>query len=335
MKWLMILPLFILACQKVEEKKPVVINGAGSTFIYPLLSKWSYNYHNETKNQINYQSIGSGGGIKQVTERTVDFGATDRPLDVKELDSAGLFQFPVVIGGVAVVVNLPNVKSGEMKLDEKTLCDIFLGKIQNWNDERIRKLNPNLKLPNTKITIVRRSDGSGTTFLFTNYLSKACNEWKEKVGFGTSVNWPVGIGAKGNEGVSNYVKQNEGTIGYVEYAYAKENNLVYVLLPSKKGIFLEPSLKTFQEASKYANWVKENHFYEVITYAEGDSAYPITGAVFVLVPREKKEKNKDVIEFYKWSFEKGDSTAISLDYVPLPKETKELVSSYWNEYILK
>ncbi|MEO0151126.1 MAG: phosphate ABC transporter substrate-binding protein PstS [candidate division WOR-3 bacterium] len=324
----------LFACQKAQEK-PVNITGAGSTFVYPLLSKWSYEYYNITKTQVNYQSIGSGGGIKQVTERTVDFGASDMPLTKEKLDSANLYQFPIIVGGIAIIINLPGIKSEEIKLDSSILCDIFLGKIQKWNDKRIKELNPNLNLPDMGITVVRRSDGSGTTFLVTNYLSKVCPEWKEKVGFGTSVNWPVGIGAKGNEGVANYVKQNVGTIGYVEYAYAKENNLVYALIKNKQGKFVAPKLETFKEATKYANWKREEHFYEILTDQDGENTYPITGAVFVLLPREKKDRNKYVIEFFKWAFEKGDSLAISLDYVPLSEEAKNLIKAYWNEIVLK
>lgn len=331
MKRLIIISLLIIACQKAEKNKPFVINGAGSTFVYPLISKWSYSFYNETKNQVNYQSIGSGGGIKQVSERVVDFGASDMPLEKQKLDSANLYQFPVIIGGVSIIINVPDIK--EMKLDGEVLCDIYLGKIKKWNDDKIKKLNPGLKLPNMNINVVRRSDGSGTTFIFTNYLSKVCPEWKEKVGYGTSVNWVVGIGAKGNEGVSNYVKQNPGSIGYVEYAYAKENNLNYALIKNKNGNFIKPELRTFQHASANAKWNKDEHFYEILTYTDGDSSYPITGATFILLPREKKDKNKQVIEFFKWSFEKGDSIAINLDYVPLPKETKNLIESYWNEIL--
>ncbi len=334
MKRMLGLALLIVACQKLEQK-PIEISGAGSTFFYPLVSKWSSAYYDATKNRVNYQSIGSGGGIKQISERVVDFGATDMPLTNEKLDSANLYQFPAIVGGVSIVVNIPNIKGGELKLNGVVLCEIFMGKIQKWDDEKIKKLNPNVNLPNSNITIVRRSDGSGTTFLFTHYLSKVCPEWKEKVGFGTSVNWIVGIGAKGNEGVANYVKQNTGTIGYVEYAYAKENNLVYALLENRKGNFVEPNLRTFQEATKYANWDMNNHFYEVLTYQDGDSTYPITGAVFVLVPREKKDRNKYVLDFFKWAFDKGDSIAISLDYVPLSSDAKEKIKSYWNNVILK
>jgi len=330
MKRLIIISLFIIACQKTDEKKPFVINGAGSTFVYPLISKWSYNFYNETKNQVNYQSIGSGGGIKQVIERVIDFGASDKPLEKEKLDSSQLFQFPIIVGGISIVYNIPNLNE-RLYLSGDVICDIYLGKIEKWNDERIKKLNPKINLPNLKITPVRRSDGSGTTFVFTNYLSKVCPEWKDKVGYGTSVNWPAGIGAKGNEGVSNYVKQNIGTIGYVEYAYAIENNLNYAYVNNKKGNFVLPNLKTFQEATKYATWNKDDHFYEILTYQDGDSTYPITGAVFVLLPRENKEKNKKVIEFFKWTFEKGDSIAIELHYVPLSRETKEKVINYWNE----
>ncbi|MEO0202298.1 MAG: phosphate ABC transporter substrate-binding protein PstS [candidate division WOR-3 bacterium] len=322
------------ACQKMQEKR-VNITGAGSTFVYPLISKWAYEYYNNTKIQVNYQSIGSGGGIKQIIERTVDFGASDMPLEKSRLDSANLYQFPVIVGGISIVINLPNIKSEELKLDSITLCYIFLGKIQKWNDKRIKDLNPDLNLPDIAITPVRRSDGSGTTFLFTNYLSKVCPEWKEKVGYGTSVNWPVGIGAKGNEGVANYVKQNSGTIGYVEYAYAKENKLIYALVKNKAGKFLPPKLETFKEATKYANWKKEEHFYEVLTNEDGENTYPITGAVFILLPREKKDKNKHIVEFFNWTFQKGDSIAISLDYVPLSEEAKKIVIEYWNETILK
>lgn len=332
MRRLVIISLFIIACQKTDEKRPFVINGAGSTFIYPLISKWSYSFYNETKNQVNYQSIGSGGGIKQVSERVIDFGASDKPLEREELDSAKLFQFPVIVGGISIVYNIPNLNE-KLYLTGEIICNIYLGKIKKWNDERIKKLNPKINLPDLKITPVRRSDGSGTTFIFTNYLSKVCPEWKDKVGYGTSVNWPEGIGAKGNEGVANYVKQNLGTIGYVEHAYAIENNLNYAYLDNKKGNFILPSLRTFQEATKYAKWDSNNDFFEILTYQDGDSTYPITGAVFILIPREKKEKNKQIIEFFKWSFEKGDSIAISLNYVPLSKETKEKVMNYWNEII--
>jgi len=305
------------------------INGAGATFPYPLYSKWAYLYEKETGVRINYQSIGSGGGIRQIRNRTVDFGATDAPLKPEETKKFKLAQFPTVIGGVVLSYNLP-VK--ELKLSTEAVCGIFLGKVKYWDDPLIKKHNPNAKLPHRKITVIRRSDGSGTTWILTNYLSKACPEWKEKVGFGKAVNWPTGIGAKGNEGIANYLRRVRGGIGYLEYAYALENRLKVATLQNRDGKFVKPSVETFQASAKGAKWDPKKDFYEVLTWQKGEKAYPIAGATFILLAKDyPKEKNKKVVRFFDWAFKKGDKIALELHYVPLPKEVKEKIRSYWKE----
>ncbi len=306
-----------------------VINGAGATFPYPLYAKWAYMYQKETGTKLNYQSIGSGGGVRQIKNRTVDFGASDAPLKPEETRKYKLAQFPTVIGGVAISYNLP---VEELKLSTQAICGIFLGKIKRWNDPLIRKDNPGVNLPDRKITVIRRSDGSGTTWIFTNYLSKACPEWKEKVGFGKAVNWPTGIGAKGNEGIANYLRRVRGGIGYVEYAYALENRLRVALIQNREGNFVKPSVETFQEAAKKAKWDPQKDFYEVLTWQKGKHAYPIAGATFILLAEDyPKERNKRVVKFFDWAFRKGDKVAIELHYVPLPKEVKDKIRSYWKE----
>ncbi len=305
------------------------INGAGATFPYPLYSKWAYLYEKETGVRINYQSIGSGGGIRQIRNRTVDFGATDAPLKPEETKKFKLAQFPTVIGGVVLSYNLP-VK--ELKLSTEAVCGIFLGKVKYWDDPLIKKHNPNAKLPHRKITVIRRSDGSGTTWILTNYLSKACPEWKEKVGFGKAVNWPTGIGAKGNEGIANYLRRVRGGIGYLEYAYALENRLKVATLQNRDGKFVKPSVETFQASAKGAKWDPKKDFYEVLTWQKGEKAYPIAGATFILLAKDyPKEKNKKVVRFFDWAFKKGDKIALELHYVPLPKEVKEKIRAYWKE----
>ncbi len=303
-----------------------VVNGAGSTFVYPLLSRWAYFYYKERGVRINYQSIGSGGGIRQITNRTVDFGASDAPLTPKELRRKGLIQFPVIIGGVVVAYNLP-VK--DLKLSKSALCKIFLGEVKFWDDPLIRKFNGGKKLPHWRIRVIHRSDGSGTTWIFTNFLSKSCKEWSKRVGFGKAVNWPTGIGAKGNEGVAGYIKRFKGAIGYVEFAYALENKLKYALVENREGNFVRPSIRSFQSAARFARWDERKGFYEVLTWKGGKNSYPITGATFILLAKDyPKERNKKVLDFFFWAFKKGDGEALKLNYVPLPKSVKAKVVKY-------
>ncbi len=307
-----------------------VINGAGSSFAFPLFSKWTYLYHEETGVRINYQSIGSGAGIKQIMNRTIDFGASDAPLEPEDIKRHNLAQFPAMVGGVVLSYNLP---VDGLRLSTEAVCGIFLGKVKYWDDPLIRKTNPKAELPHSEITVIRRSDGSGTTWLFTNYLSKACPEWKERVGYGTSVNWPTGIGAKGNEGVANYVRRVKGSVGYVEFAYALENKLRYAALQNRDGNFVEPSIKTFQAAASGAKWDPEKDFYEVLTWQPGKDAYPIAGATFILLAKDyPKERNKEVVKFFDYAFRKGDEVAKELHYVPLPENVKDKVRSYWKAH---
>ncbi len=306
-----------------------VLNGAGATFPYPVYSAWAYNYNRVTGVQLNYQSIGSGGGIRQITDRTVDFGASDAPLSPQQLRKNRLFQFPAVIGGVVPVVNIPGVRPGALKLDSEAVCKIYLGEIKNWDDPKIRSLNPGTSLPHHEITVVHRSDGSGTTAIFTNYLSGACPAWKKKVGAGTSVNWPVGIGGKGNEGVSNYTKRAADSIGYVEFAYAVQNKLAYVLIKNPAGNFVAPSFEGFEDAAATARFDPKKDFDLWLVNAPGKHAWPIAGATFILLAREKTASNKKVVAFYNWAFSYGDSTAKGLIYVPLPKSLKDKIRAYW------
>ena len=308
------------------------INGAGATFPYPVYAAWAHKYYKETGIKLNYQSIGSGGGIRQIKNRTVDFGASDAPLKPEKLEEYKLYQFPAIIGGVVLVVNIPGIESGKLKLDGNTLCHIFLGDIKQWNDEKIKNLNPDVKLPSKDIKVVHRSDGSGTTAIFTTYLSQVCPDWREKVGAGKAVKWPVGIGGKGNEGVANYVKRLKYSIGYVEFAYAKQNKLSYTLLKNQAGNFVAPSIETFKAAGATANFDPKKHFYLWMVNAPGKNAWPIAGASFILEAREKAKINKKVNKFFKWAFENGDKIAVDLDYVPLPKELKEKIYKYWEDY---
>ena len=306
-----------------------MLNGAGATFPYPVYSAWANEYHKVTGMKLNYQSIGSGGGIKQITERTVDFGASDAPLKPEDLAQKNLLQFPAVIGGVVPVVNVPGIKAGELKLDSEAVCKIYMGEIKNWNDPKIKGLNPKVNLPNGMITVVHRSDGSGTTAIFTDYLSDVCPAWKDKVGTGTSVSWPAGIGGKGNEGVANYVQQTANSIGYVEFAYAKQNNLAHTVIKNHAGTFVEPSFESFEDAAATANFDPKKDFYLWLNDAPGKKSWPIAGATFILLAKEKKESNMKVVKFYDWAFKNGDSKAKELTYVPLPQSLKQKVEGYW------
>lgn len=305
------------------------LNGAGATFPYPVYSAWAFDYNKITGVQLNYQSIGSGGGVRQVIERTIDFGASDDPMKPEQLEKDKLMQFPAVIGGVVPVANLENVKPGELKLEPDTLCRMFLGNIKTWDDAAIKKLNPGLKLPNTEITVVYRSDGSGTTAIFTNYLSQVCPAWKEKVGAGKAVKWPVGIGGKGNEGVANYVKRTNGGFGYVEFAYAKQNKLDYTKLKNAAGNFVEPGFESFEDAAESGDFDAKKGFYLWLTNAPGKNSWPIAGATFILLAKEKTDSNRKVVKFFDWAFKNGDNKARELVYVPLPKSLKEKIKTYW------
>ncbi len=309
-----------------------MLNGAGATFPYPVYSAWANEYNKITGQKLNYQSIGSGGGIKQITERTVDFGASDKPLTPQELSKANLIQFPAVIGGVVPVINISGIKAGELKLDAELVCKIYTGEIRNWSDPKIKGLNPKLTLPNGQITVVHRSDGSGTTAIFTDYLSDVCPAWKEKVGTGTSVSWPIGIGGKGNEGVANYVQQTANSIGYVEFAYAKQNNLAHVLLKNRAGAFVSPNFESFEDAAATANFDPKKDFYLWLNDAPGKKSWPIAGATFILLAKDKKNSNVKVIKFFDWAFKNGDTKAKELIYVPLPKSLKQKITDYWKEY---
>ena len=307
------------------------ITGAGSTFVYPVLSKWSAAYSTQTGNHVNYQSIGSGAGIAQIKAGTVDFGASDKPLAADELKQSGLGQFPVVIGGIVPVVNIEEIGAGQLKLDGAVLAGMFLGEIKTWNDPAIAALNPGVQLPDARITIVHRSDGSGTTFNFTNYLSKISPAWKSKVGEGTAVQWPSGVGGKGNEGVAAYVKQIRNSIGYVEYAYALQNKMSFTLMKNAAGQFVQPEANTFQAAADTADWSHAQDFNLIMTNAPGPQAWPITATTWVMMYRKSKnaEHGKVAFDFFKWSLEHGQSQAQSLDYVPLPDSLVQRIEAYW------
>lgn len=307
------------------------ISGAGASFIYPLVSKWSADYNAATGAKINYQSIGSGGGIAQIKAGTVDFGSTDKPLSPEELAQSGLGQFPSAIGGVVPVINVEGLQPGQLKLTGALLADIFLGKIATWNDAAIAGANPGVALPAGKISIVHRSDGSGTTFNFSNYLSKVSPDWKTKVGEGTSVQWPVGVGGKGNEGVASYVKQIKGSIGYVELAYALQNQMPYASLQNAAGNYVQPNAETFAAAAASADWANAKDFNLVITNAPGANAWPITATNFMLMYKQPKDakRSADTLAFFKWAFENGQKQASELHYVPLPPELVKQIEAYW------
>ena len=313
----------------------VDITGAGATFPYPIYAKWAEAYKAKTGVGMNYQSIGSGGGIAQIKAKTVDFGASDMPLKPEDLQAAGLVQFPAIIGGVVPVVNIEGVAPGAIKFTGPVLADIYLGKIKAWNDKAIADLNPGVKLAADPITVVRRSDGSGTTFIWTDYLSKVSDEWKAKVGASTAVAWPEGVGGKGNEGVAAYVQRIKGSIGYVEYAYAKRNNMTHVLVQNKDGQFVQPSNSSFQAAAANADWKGSPGFYQILTDQPGKSAWPITGASFILmhVKQDKPQNAVEVLKFFDWSFKNGQKLADDLDYVPLPENVTKLIEDAWKTQI--
>jgi phosphate transport system substrate-binding protein len=309
------------------------ITGAGASFPYPLYSKWAEAYKAKSGDGLNYQSIGSGGGIKQITAKTVDFGATDAPLTFEQLEKDGLVQFPMVMGGVVPVMNIEGIKPGGIRLTGALIADIYLGKITKWNAPQIAALNKGVKLPDQDITVVARSDGSGTTFIFTNYLAKISSEWKDKVGNNTSVKWPVGVSGKGNEGVSAYVQRLTGSIGYVEYAYAKQNKMTYALLQNKDGNFVAPDDETFRAAAANADWSKAPGFNLMLTEQSGKESWPLTGATFILMHKkqDKPANAATALKFFDWAYESGDKIAIDLDYVPMPDVVVKQVKAEWKK----
>lgn len=327
--------LLVTSALAVGSAYATNLTGAGSTFVYPIVAKWSEAYKAQNNISVNYQSIGSGGGIKQIIAKTVDFGASDMPMKPEELEKNGLMQFPAVMGGVVPIVNLTGVEAGKLKLDGKTLADIFLGKITKWNDPALAALNSGLKLPDESITVVHRSDGSGTTFIFTNYLSKVSPEWKANVGEGTAVSWKAGTGGKGNEGVASYVQRIRNSIGYVEYAYALQNKMTYVQLKNRDGQFVKPEDGSFRAAAANANWDKAPGFYELLTDEPGKASWPITGATFILMHKVqvKPETAKEALKFFDWAYNNGGKIAEELDYVPMPDKVIQLVRAAWKSQI--
>ena len=312
------------------------ISGAGATFPAPVYAKWAEAYKAQTGTGLNYQAIGSGGGIKQIKAKTVDFGATDKPLKPDELSAAGLYQFPTVVGGVVPVMNLPGIRPGQVKLSGQLLGDIFLGKVTRWNAPEIAALNKGVPLPALPITVVHRSDGSGTSFLFTSYLAMTNADWGSKVGASDSVQWPTGLGGKGNDGVSAFVKQTAGSIGYVEYAYAKQNNSTFALMQNKAGKFVAPNASAFTAAASSANWLRSPGNYILLLNQPSPAAWPITGATFILVYREQADaaRGAQVLKFFDWAYKKGDAMAAGLDYVPLPASVKTLLERQWGKVVM-
>jgi phosphate transport system substrate-binding protein len=311
------------------------ISGAGATFPYPIYAKWADTYKKQTNVGLNYQSIGSGGGIKQIEANTVTFGASDMPLKPEDLTKKGLVQFPTVMGGVVPVVNIDGIKSGDLVIDGPTLAKIYLGEIKKWDDPAIKKLNPNAKLPSQAIAVVHRSDGSGTTFIFTNYLIKASAEWKDKVGNNTSVEWPVGIGAKGNEGVANNVGQAQGSIGYVESAYAKQNNLTTMKMVNKDGKTVSPTPESFQAAAANADWAGTPGFYVLLTDQPGAASWPIAGATFILMHKQVQDATAahEALKFFDWAYANGSKMAQELDYIPMPAPVVVAIKKLWTNDI--
>ncbi len=332
MKWMShrIAPVVVLALS-ASAAMAQDVTGAGATFPAPVYAKWADAYNKATGAKVNYQSVGSGAGIKQITAKTVDFGASDMPLTDEELAKTGLIQFPTVIGGVVPVVNIQGIKPGQMKLTGALLGDIYLGKITKWNDAALTAANPGVPLPDAAISVVRRADGSGTSFIFTNYLSKVNPEWKAKVGEGTAVNWPTGAGGKGNEGVSAFVQRLPNSIGYVEYAYAKQNKMTFTLLKNQAGNFVTPDDENFKAAAAGADWSKT--FYQVLTDQPGKDTWPISGATFILMHKaqEKPVQGASTLKFFEWAYHNGDKMAAELEYVPLPDSLKNIVRKQWAE----
>lgn len=307
------------------------ISGAGATFPYPIYSKWADAYKAKTGTGLNYQSIGSGGGIKQIEAKTVTFGASDAPLTPDELKKQGLVQFPMVMGGIVPIFNLEGIDAGQISIDGPTLAKIYLGEITKWNDPALKALNPDVDLPNKAIAVAHRSDGSGTTFNFSNYLGKVSKDWTDKVGVGKSLEWPVGIGAKGNEGVANTVKQTAGSIGYVEFAYAEQNKLSYMDMKNQAGKVVSPKMDTFQAAAANADWQKAEGYYLILTDQPGDQSWPITAATFILVHKTPQDPKAvaQALKFFDWAYASGDDMAASLDYIPMPDSVVKLVHQTW------
>ena len=322
----------LAACSQASNKPATNISGAGATFPAPIYTAWAQTYQKDSGMTLNYQAIGSGGGIKQIEAGTVDFGASDKPLKPDDLKTNGLYQFPAVMGGVVPVVNLDGIQPGQLKLTGQVLADIFQGKITTWNDPAIAKLNAGVNLPATPITVVHRSDGSGTTFLFTTYLSSQSPDWSSKLGASDTVEWPVGLGGKGNDGVAAFVKQTVGSIGYVEYAYAKKTSAAYTLLQNKDGQYPVPGADSFSAAAAGADWANAPGNYLLLTNQPGKAAWPITGATFILLHTDQKDaaKGAAVLKFYDWAYANGDAAAAGLDYVPMPASVKSLVRKQWS-----
>ncbi len=331
--WLTMALVGLMAFAGLAQADNVAINGAGATFPYPIYSQWANKYNSLTGVKVNYQGIGSGGGIAQIKAKTVDFGGTDEPLKAEALAEAGLVQFPTVVGGVVLVVNLPGVGPGQLKLDGKTLGDIFLGKVNKWDDAAIKALNPDVKLPSQAITVAHRTDGSGTTFIFTSYLSMVNPDWKAKVGAGKSVNWPApgSIGGKGNAGVAGQVKNVSGAIGYVEYAYALQNKMAFTQLKNKDGKLLTPSIEAFQAAAANADWKNAPGYYLLLNNEPGEKSWPICGATYILIHKDQPDAAKAaaMLKYFKWCYDHGDEMAAKLDYVPLPKNVVKMVEETW------
>jgi phosphate transport system substrate-binding protein len=324
---------FAVCAATVPFAHAASVSGAGATFPYPIYAKWADMYQKQTGFNLNYQSIGSGGGIKQIKAKTVTFGASDMPLEPKDLTASGLIQFPTVVGGDVPVVNLDGVGPNDLVLDGPTLANIFLGKITKWDDPAIKKLNPSAKLPSSAIVVVHRSDGSGTTFIFTDYLSKVSPDWKSNVGASTSVEWPVGIGAKGNEGVANNVAQTKGAIGYVEYAYALENKMASMKMINHDGQAVAPSAASFQAAAGNADWAHSDHYYVILTNQPGAETWPIAGATFILMYTQPVDPaaSAEALKFYEWAYKNGKQAAEALDYVPLPDSVIAQIEKTWQE----
>lgn len=322
-----------IGCQALAE--PVTINGAGASFPFPVYSRWAHTYYSLTEMKLNYQSIGSGGGIAQIKAKTVDFGASDAPLKSEELDEFGLIQFPMVMGGVVPVVNIEGIQAGDIKLSPAILADIFLGKITIWNDPAIAALNKGVALPEQNITVVHRADGSGTTWIFTNYLDKVSAEWRQKVGTAKAVEWPVGVAGKGNEGVSQYVKKLNGSIGYVEFAYALQNNMAYILLENQAGNFVAPTIESFQAAASNADWANAPGFYMVLTDQPGNESWPVTGATFILMYKEQRDLTtaQAMLKFFDWCYHHGNDIAEKLHYVPMPEKVVAQVQTVWKNAV--
>jgi len=335
--WFLAAMITILSLVGLAQAQTMSFNGAGASFPYPIYSQWAHKYNQTTGVKVNYQSIGSGGGIAQIKAKTVDFGASDEPLKAEALAQDGLVQFPMVIGGVVLVVNVPGIGPGDLKLSGEVLADIYLGKVKKWDDPAIKALNPDLKLPSQAITEVHRTDGSGTTFIFTSYLAMVSPGWKEKAGAGKSVNWPASnsVGGKGNEGVAGQVKVVPGAIGYVEYAYAVQNKMAYTQLKNQAGKFLQPSIEAFQAAAGNADWKNAPGYYLMLNNMPGDQSWPIAGATYILVHHDQPEaaKAQAMLKYFDWCYQHGGEMAAKLDYVPLPQNVVEMVEATWAKEI--